>query len=227
MLFLFLFRKLKGYRFLVFLIMIMTIIVVESEILLGLPLKYIPDGFTNCLDPGQFKDPNTSLVTSSWVSDLFNPCITPFDQIGGPHQQDSKADLQACQQSLKSKNLPFPQHTKIGVAIFSVLMLLVLSLLGAAVAYVQLFLVSFIAQNLTARLRKHLFAHLERLTLDWYGKQKKGDLIQRVTGNIADIEKFVSDGLVDLLGGILTLVSAIVVMAAVSLQFTVISVVAL
>ncbi len=226
MLFLFLFRKLKGYRFLVFLIMIMTIIVVESEILLGLPLKYIPDRFTNCLDPGQFKDPKTSLVTSSWVSDLINPFITPFDQIGG-QQQDSKADLQACQQSLKSKNPPFPQHTKIGVAIFSVFMLLVLSLLGAAVAYLQLFLVSFIAQNLTARLRKQLFAHLERLTLDWYGKQKKGDLIQRVTGNIADIEKLVTDGMVDLLGGMLTLVSAIAVMAAVSLQFTLISVVVL
>src|SRR5713101_1032170 len=226
MLFLFLFRKLKGYRFLVFLIMIMTIIVVESEILLVLPLKYIPDRFTNCLDPGQFKDPKTSLVTSSWVSDLINPFITPFDQIGG-QQQDSKADLQACQQSLKSKNPPFPQHTKIGVAIFSVFMLLVLSLLGAAVAYIQLFLVSFIAQNLTARLRKQLFAHLERLTLDWYGKQKKGDLIQRVTGNIADIEKLVTDGMVDLLGGMLTLVSAIAVMAAVSLQFTLISVVVL
>ncbi len=223
MLFLFLFRKLKGYRFLVVLIMILTIIVVESEILLGLPLKYIPDRFTNCLDPGQFKDPKTSLVTSSWVSDLLNPIITPFDQIGG-QQQDSKTDLQVCQQSLKSKNLPFPQHTKIGVAIFSVFMLLVLSLLGAAVAYVQLFLVSFIAQNLTARLRKQLFAHLERLTLDWYGKQKKGDLVQRVTGNIADIEKLVTDGMVDLLGGILTLVSAIAVMYIVSPQFTLISV---
>ena len=52
----FLFRNLKGYRFLVVLIIIMTIIVVESEILAGLPLKYIPDRFTNCLDPGQFKD---------------------------------------------------------------------------------------------------------------------------------------------------------------------------
>jgi ABC-type multidrug transport system fused ATPase/permease subunit len=41
----------------------------------------------------------------------------------------------------------------------------------------------FIAQHLTARLREDLFDHLQRISLDWHDKQKKGDLVQRITGN--------------------------------------------
>src|SRR5229473_5085701 len=102
-------------------------------------------------------------------------------------------------------------------------MLVVLGLLSAVLSYVQLFLASFIGQNLTARLRKQLFGHLERLSLDWHGKQKKGDLVQRITGNISDIEKLVTDGLVDLISGILTIVGVIVVMILTNLQFTLLS----
>src|SRR5579884_1178667 len=102
-------------------------------------------------------------------------------------------------------------------------MLIVFGLLSAGLAYLNLFLASFIAQNLTARLRGQLFEHLQRLSLDWHGKQKKGDLVQRVTGNIADIEKLVTDGLVDLLAGVLTLIGVISVMLFLSPQYTLIA----
>src|SRR5205814_10658581 len=117
--------------------------------------------------------------------------------------------------------------TTIGVIFFSVSALLVLSILSALLAYVGLYLASFIAQNLTARLRRQLFEHLQRLSLDWHGKQKKGDLVQRVTGDIANIEKLVTDGLVDLIGGILMVRGVVTVMLIVNPQFTLISVVIL
>src|SRR6516225_1996863 len=103
-------------------------------------------------------------------------------------------------------------------------MLLILSIVSALLAYIGLYLASFIAQNLSARLRNQLFEHLQRLSLDWHGKQKKGDLVQRVTGNIDDIEKLVTDGLVDLLGGILTLIGVSAVMFSVSPQYTLLSI---
>src|SRR3989442_10162959 len=99
-------------------------------------------------------------------------------------------------------------------------MLLLFGTLSAVLAYLDLYLAAFIAQNLTARLRRQLFEHLERLSLDWHGKQKKGDLVQRVTGNIADIEKLVTDGLVDLLAGILLFVGIVVIMYVISPQYT-------
>lgn len=109
------------------------------------------------------------------------------------------------------------------IILFSIAAFLLLSMVSALLAYVQLYLAAYIAQHLTRRLRQNLFEHLQRLSLDWHGRQKKGDLIQRITGDIANIEKFVTDGLVDLLAGVLTITGIFVVMLLVSPSFTLIS----
>ena len=80
-------------------------------------------------------------------------------------------------------------------------------------------------RNLSARLRKTLFDQLQRLSLDWHGKQKKGDLVQRITGDIANIEKLVIDGLVDVFAGILTLVLSTWILLTTQFQLTLISIV--
>src|SRR5260221_14668956 len=103
-------------------------------------------------------------------------------------------------------------HSVSGVIVFSLLMLAVFGLLNALLIYTELFLSTFIAQHLSARLREQLFDQLQRLSMDWHDGQKKGVLVQRVTVNIADIEKLFSDGLIDLLSGILTLAGVVVIM---------------
>ncbi len=118
-------------------------------------------------------------------------------------------------------------HTQLGVILFSCSMFIVLGLVVAILSYIELFLASYVAQHLSARLRKQLFTHLERLSLDWHGKQKKGDLVQRVTSNITDIEKLVTDGLVDFLSASLIIIGVIIVMLLTSWQFTILSVVIL
>lgn len=95
--------------------------------------------------------------------------------------------------------------------------------MSALLVYLDLYLAAYIAQHLSAKLRKQLFEHLQRISLDWHGKQKKGDLVQRITGNIADIEKFVTDGLVDLLVSILTLGGVAAIMLVYSVPFTILS----
>jgi ATP-binding cassette subfamily B protein len=118
-------------------------------------------------------------------------------------------------------------HGTAPVIVFLITMLILLGVIDAALTYFQQFIATYIAQNLSARLRKNLFDQLQRLTLDWHGKQKKGDLIQRITGDIANIEKLITDGLVDLLGGILTLITAVVIMLQSQVQLTLISIVIL
>jgi ABC-type multidrug transport system fused ATPase/permease subunit len=114
-------------------------------------------------------------------------------------------------------------HTQLGVIVFSGAMLLSLAMVGALVSYVQLSIAAWVGPDLGARLRNRLFDHLEHLSLDWHGRQRVGDLVQRISGNISDIEKLVSDGLVDLLSGILTLVGILVVMLLINWQFTVLA----
>lgn len=190
----FLFRNLKGYRFLIVIAVAMTFAQVGATILLAFPLKIILDKIINHRDP--------------WA--LLNGPISFFDQFG------TKQGLQAAE-----------VHTVVGVILFSASAIIVLGVISALLSYIELYLAAFIGQNLTARLRKQLFGHLERLSLDWHGKQKKGDLVQRITGNIADIEKLVTDGLVDLMAAILTIGGVVVVMIIVNPQFTLLSIVIL
>jgi|GEM_PF-86937 len=192
----FLFRNLKGYRFLVFIAMIMAILQVVSTIFIASPTRYIPNKLQpNGIDPEPY----------------WSGIISFFDQFDTAEHREHFLKL--------------GQHTALGVILFSVALLVVFAMLTALMTYVQLYLSAFLAQNLSARLRKLLFEHLQRLSLDWHGKQKKGDLVQRVTGNIADIEKFMTDALVDLLPGSLTIFGIIGYMLYVNWQFTLLSIV--
>jgi ABC-type multidrug transport system fused ATPase/permease subunit len=114
-------------------------------------------------------------------------------------------------------------HTQLGVIGFSLVALVVLGAIGATVAYAQLMIASFVGLRLSARLRNKLFAHLEHLPLHWHGRQRTGDLAQRLTGNVQDIEKLVTDGLVDLLASILTLVGILAIMLLLNWHFTVLT----
>src|SRR5712692_4788213 len=210
----FLFRNMKGLRGLVMLAIIITVLQVSSDIFAAFPLKFIPSKVQNigndpkCLFP--FLDPIESWFDIPQIDPNLPPNPPPEAQC-----PVNPNDVHA--------QIVLVSHSTIGVIVFSVLMLVIFGLLSALLAFLDLYLAAYIGQQLTARLRNQLFDHLQRLSLDWHGKQKKGDLVQRVTGNIADIEKLVTDGLVDLLAGVLTLVGVTAVMLFLSPTYTLIA----
>jgi ABC-type multidrug transport system fused ATPase/permease subunit len=133
--------------------------------------------------------------------------VGPFDQLG-------------TREGLR----PTEMHTQLAVIAFSAAMILSLGVLRGVFTYVQLYSATLTGRNVGARLRTTAFEHVLRLSLDWHGKRKTGDLVQRLTGNVADIEKLIIDGLVDLLAGLLTIVGMLAVMLAFNWQFTLLSV---
>ncbi|TMD47436.1 MAG: ABC transporter ATP-binding protein, partial [Chloroflexi bacterium] len=219
-LFKFLYRNLKGYRFLVILAMLVTVTQVGSDLLAAMPLKFIPSKVNN---PGS--DPACTFPFLDGVLTLFDtPVLDPSLRPTQPNQPPGQPPPAPCPATPSDPNSVLhpriTQHSTIGVIVFSLIMLAVFGLLSALLVYIELFLATFIAQNLSARLREQMFDHLQRLSLDWHDRQKKGDLVQRVTGNIADIEKLVNDGIVDLLAGILTLIGVAIVMFFISQSYT-------
>ncbi len=185
----FLIRNLKGYRFLLIFIFIVTFLEVLAT---ANNLVVIKDIFNALGTP--------PLEPSPPFNNLFNV----FYPVGaGQH------------------------HSTTTTITFLIIMLVVLGLLDSLLTYLQLFLVSRISQNLSARLRKKLFDQLQRLSLDWHGKQKKGDLVQRITGDIANVEKVVTDGIIDSFGAILTFVTALYYMVITQWQLTLFNVVLL
>ncbi|HXR66171.1 MAG TPA: ABC transporter transmembrane domain-containing protein, partial [Ktedonobacteraceae bacterium] len=192
-LFRFLYRHMKGLLRLVMVAILVSFADVAVEILAALPLKYIPAKLQTCTN-----DPDG----------MWSGLVSVFDRFG------EKITHANCPNGTSTT------HTILGVILFSVALLITATLLDAILGYFQLFLAAFLGQHLTARLRKTLFQQIQRLSLDWHGKQKKGDIVQRVTGNITDIEKFITDGLVDLLTGALTIVGVAAVMFANSVPYS-------
>jgi len=221
-LFQFLSRNLKGYRWLVVLAVLVSITEVACTLGAAFPIKFITSKVGS-----QGNDPSCefSFLGTNYQTGILGwfdkPAIDPSLKIG-------PAPLTQCpatpgnQDSILHPILT--QHSVIGVIVFSIVLLLVLSIISAILGYLDLYIASFIAQNLSARLRITLFEHLQRISLDWHGKQKKGDLIQRITSNISDIEKLVTDGLVDLLVAGFTLFGVLMIMLFISWQYTLLTV---
>jgi ATP-binding cassette subfamily B protein len=221
----FLYRNLEGYRMLVLLAVFITIAEVFAAIAIAFPLKFITSKVQN---PG-----NDPTCTLPFLKPVLDPILDKFDipQIApelqplAPGQPPQPPELTQCPVSPADHNpvLITSHHTVNGVIVFSVAMLIFFAALNAGLIYTDIKLAARIAHNLTARLRNQLFDHLQRLSLDWHGKQKKGDLVNRLTGNISDIEKLVADGMVDLLAGVLTLLGIFIVMFYLSPTYTLIA----
>ncbi len=227
-LFTFLYRNLKGFRFLVVLAILVAVLQVGSDIIALQPLKWIPSKAQNPGNDPACTFPFLGLNDNPGLLDLFDtPRLDPsLNPAPGGHQPVPPSTSPCPANPSDPRTFITPDtthHSVIGVIVFSVIVLVLFSTLSALLVYADLFLASYIAQSLSARLRTQLFEHLQRISLDWHGKQKKGDLVQRITGNITDIEKFVTDGLVDLLVGILTLVGVASIMLFYSVPYTVLS----
>lgn len=227
-LFKFLYRSLSGYRLLVLLAIVVAVMQVSCDIIALQPLKWIPSKAQNPGNDPACTFPFLGLNDNPGILDWFDtPKLDPsLSPPPGGHDPVPPPTSPCPANPSDPRTLVNPDtthHSVIGVIVFSVIVLIAGATLSALLAWLDLFLAAYIAQNLSARLRKQLFEHLQRISLDWHGKQKKGDLVQRITSNIADIEKFVTDGLVDLLVGILTLVGVAAIMLFYSVPYTILS----
>jgi ATP-binding cassette, subfamily B, bacterial len=179
----FLYRNLAGYRFLIFLAIVMTIGGVGADLFAPFPLKYIVDTITTG---------HTTL----------------------PHFPGSDELLKFFQK--------FDPKTH-GVIGFSVMLLLLTGFISAILSFFQLYLAFSIAKTLTNKLSKRLFDHLQRLSVNWHNAHEQGDLVQRISGNMADLEKFIADGMIDAVADVLTLIGVLIVMLWSNLPLTIIS----
>src|SRR6266700_711941 len=219
-LFKFLYRNLDGYRLLVIIAILVAVAQVSCDLIAAMPLKFIPSKVGNPGSDPACTFPFLDGLLTAFDTPALDPTLRPIPPSTVPGQPPP-APCPASPSDPNSVLHPrITQHSVIGVIVFSLLLLAIFGTLSALLVYLELFLATFVAQNLGARLRAQLFDHLQRLSMDWHEKQKKGDLVQRVTGNIADIEKLVTDGLVDLLAGTLTLLGVAAIMLLISPEYT-------
>jgi ATP-binding cassette subfamily B protein len=93
--------------------------------------------------------------------------------------------------------------------IAAVLVVAVVNLVGS---YLQTYLVSWVGERAILDLRRQLFAHIQKLSLDFFSRQKTGWIVSRLTNDVDAVDQLVTDGVVSLVTNSLTLVGAAVLL---------------
>jgi ATP-binding cassette subfamily B protein len=79
------------------------------------------------------------------------------------------------------------------------------ALINWVATYAQTYLVNWVGQRALQDLRERIFAHLQRLSIGFYSRNKTGVLISRLTNDVQALDQLVTDGVVTLFSSTLTL----------------------
>jgi ABC-type multidrug transport system fused ATPase/permease subunit len=80
--------------------------------------------------------------------------------------------------------------------------------LGAS--YAQTYLTSWVGEHVVLDLRQALFAHIQKLSMDFFSRQKTGWIVSRLTNDIDALSQLVTEGVTSLVTNGLTFLGAIV-----------------
>jgi ABC-type multidrug transport system fused ATPase/permease subunit len=86
------------------------------------------------------------------------------------------------------------------------------SLVNLGASYLQTYLTSWVGEHVIYDLRRQLFAHLQKLSLDFFSRQKTGWIVSRLTNDVDAIDQLVTDGVTTLVTNSLTFVGAVVML---------------
>lgn len=80
------------------------------------------------------------------------------------------------------------------------------ALVNWGATYVQTYLVNWVGQRALQDLRSRIFAHLQRLSIGFYSRNRAGVLISRITNDVQALDQLVTDGVQTLFASTLTLI---------------------
>ena len=86
------------------------------------------------------------------------------------------------------------------------------SLLYVVASYAQTYLVGWVGQRALQDLRVKLFAHLQRLSIGFYSRNRAGVIISRLTNDVEALDQLVEDGMATLIQSGLMLIGVVVIL---------------
>jgi subfamily B ATP-binding cassette protein MsbA len=93
-------------------------------------------------------------------------------------------------------------------------------LLQAAFNFLQSYLLAYVGERIVYDLRTSLYAHLQRLSLDFYAARRVGDIISRLSSDVTQMRTMLTTNLTSLLSLSLTLIGSIVIVLTLNAKLT-------
>src|SRR5690625_1791953 len=112
-------------------------------------------------------------------------------------------------------DLAIPNHdtTLLIQLIVGISILYILSYIGNAV---RIKYVNLLGQNVIYDLRKHLFSHIQHLSNNFFDRRSAGSIITRIMNDINSLQELFTNGIINLLMDVITLISIIVILIVLS-----------
>ncbi len=95
---------------------------------------------------------------------------------------------------------------------FLVLLYLSTLLVMFSLRYVQAVMMNYVGQRVMTDLRMELFSHLQRMSIAFFDRNPVGRLVTRLTNDVATLEQLISQGVVQILANLLTVVAVMIAM---------------
>ncbi len=107
--------------------------------------------------------------------------------------------------------------------VFGQLVTIVLLMIGAhaftaVFSAVRGYMMTWVGQRITLRLRNDAYQHMSILSLDFYQDRETGNLMSRITQDIGRLRDFIAEGLQDIIGDSMTLIYMCIIMFLYSWQ---------
>lgn len=93
-------------------------------------------------------------------------------------------------------------------------------LLGTVLAGVNRYLHTRLSGRILFALRDDLYRHLQQLSPTFYGRRRMGDILSRLDGDVAEIQRFAVDSLFSAVSAVIGLVGAVALMLMLSWQLS-------
>lgn len=104
-------------------------------------------------------------------------------------------------------------------------LMIVAGLLGTALSGINRYLHTRLSGRILFALRDDLYRHLQTLSPGFYGQRRIGDLMSRLDGDVAEIQRFAVDSLFSAVSSVIGLVVAVAMLVTLSWQLSLLALV--
>jgi len=104
-------------------------------------------------------------------------------------------------------------------------LMIIAGLLGTALSGINRYLHTRLSGRILFALRDDLYRHLQKLSPSFYGQRRIGDLMSRLDGDVAEIQRFAVDSLFSAVSSVIGLVVAIVMLLTLSWKLSLLALV--
>lgn len=118
----------------------------------------------------------------------------------------------------------FPGEKRIQFAAVAAVCMILMAAIGSLASYLDNYFTESVAQYVSNDLRRRIYHHLQRLSLEYYNTHQTGKLLSTITTDVSTIQDFASSTLMNITVDSLTIVGMLCLMFYLNANFTLVAI---